>query len=115
MTSPPTWDQLHRVAEMFHVLVKINRTRLHSSVELISTLGLSAGEVLASMTLGALDAEDAERVMRGMVGAALVQLGPGAPVGAAVLERATAELGLTAAEAGELAHLAELLEGGHEH
>lgn len=112
MTPPPTWDQLRRVAGIFHLRIDVHHWRASSIASLVSTVGINLGEVLASPSVGALEREDADRVLRAMVAAALVQLGPGVQVDAAVIELATGELGLSPDEAGELADLAELLGAG---
>jgi hypothetical protein len=108
VTQPLPWESLRGVAELFHLELDVSEGKWNRTAVLSSTIGAGSGLELVRLTVGDLDAD---RVLRAVTAAALVQLGPGAPMGADVLEQAAQQLGLTADQAGELAHLAALLDG----
>jgi hypothetical protein len=111
VTQPLPWESLRRVAELFHLELDVSDGKWSRTAVLSSTIGAASGLELVRLTIGDLDDSDADRVLRAVTAAALVQLGPGATVGADVIEQAAHHLELTADQAGELAHLAALLDG----
>ena len=108
MTPPPTWDALQAAAELLQLELRVD-VRDYAFVNVHCELRTRNGSPFVRLDITDLPEADADRVMRAMVASALLQLGPGAPIDTPALEQATAALGLTPTEAGELAHLAAVL------
>lgn len=73
--------------------VEISARGHFSDVRLRSTLGVQAGRELAGLMVSDLTPEDADRVLRSVTAAALLQLGPGADVAAEDLDQVAELLG----------------------